>query len=71
MRLDDFDFMLPELKLYIFLVVMSRFFIEKILKHCNLWKEPIPRPPPKIVSPIESTFDEPEVDYSFFDTVCA
>ena len=45
--------------------------IEKILKHCNLWREPIPRPPPKITSPIESTFEEPKVDYSFFDTVCA
>lgn len=37
----------------------------------DLWREPIPRPPPKIALPIESTFDEPKVDYSFFDTVCA
>ena len=55
--------------------------IEKILRHCDLWREPIPRPPPKITSPIESTFEEPKViestfeepkvDYLFFDTVCA
>ena len=45
--------------------------IEKILRHCDLWREPIPRPPPKIALPIESSFDEPQVDYSFFDTVCA
>jgi hypothetical protein len=40
--------------------------IEKILRHCELWKEPAPRPPPP------QTLDPPKIsgpvlDYQFFD----
>ncbi len=45
--------------------------IEKILKHCELWKDKISRSPPRkeklhIIEPKESLYD-----YTFFDTVCA
>jgi len=43
--------------------------IEKILRHCGLWKEAAPRPPPQPVA--EDTFEEPALDYGFFDrAVC-
>jgi hypothetical protein len=44
--------------------------IEKILRHCELWKEPAPHPPPvKILGPpkIESG---PDLDYAYFDQNC-
>jgi hypothetical protein len=41
--------------------------IEKILRHCGLWKEARPRPPPE---PARDTFEEPALDYGFFDRVC-
>jgi hypothetical protein len=41
--------------------------IENILRHCNLWKEPAPRPPPaKIPGPPE-TESGPSLDYRFFE----
>jgi hypothetical protein len=44
--------------------------IEKILRHCNLWKEkPPPRPPPQEASDPED-FKEPEPDYGFFERTC-
>jgi hypothetical protein len=36
--------------------------IEKILRHCNLWKEELPRPPPPEKA-------EPKLDYGFTSTV--
>jgi hypothetical protein len=39
--------------------------IRKILKHCNLWKDP-PRPPPLEIAPHKEECD-PQCDYSFFD----
>jgi hypothetical protein len=41
--------------------------VEKILRHCGLWKEAAPRPPP---GPAPDTFEEPALDYGFFDRVC-
>jgi hypothetical protein len=41
--------------------------IKKILSHCGLWKEAAPRPPPKLIP--ENTFEEPALDYGFFDRV--
>jgi hypothetical protein len=44
--------------------------IEKILRHCNLWKEaPPPRPPPE-EAPDPDDFKEPEPDYRFFERNC-
>ena len=41
--------------------------VEKILKHCGLWKEALARPPPE---PVPDTFEESVLDYGFFDQVC-
>ena len=46
--------------------------VQKILRHCRLWKEPLPipiRPPPPGTPP---PFREPEpvLDYSFFQSTC-
>jgi hypothetical protein len=44
--------------------------IEKILRHCNLWSEPVPRPPPqKSIGP-PTMAAEPELDYNFFEQNC-
>ena len=44
--------------------------IEKILRHCELWKEPAPHPPPvKILGPPKVECG-PELDYQFFDQNC-
>ena len=44
--------------------------IEKILRHCELWKEPAPHPPPiKILGPPEKE-SGPALDYQFFDQNC-
>ena len=40
--------------------------IEKILRHCELWKEPAPRPPPKIVAATVAE-TEPYYDYTFVE----
>jgi hypothetical protein len=40
--------------------------IEKILRHCGMWKETVQRPPPKKLAVIK----EPSLDYEFFDRVC-
>ena len=43
--------------------------VEGILRHCGLWKVAPPRPPP-VTEPTD-TFEEPALDYGFFDrTVC-
>jgi len=41
--------------------------VEKILRHCGLWKEAVSRSPP-----VKSTVAEPEpcYDYGYFDRVC-
>jgi hypothetical protein len=42
--------------------------IEKILRHCGLWKEPPIRPPPTAPPPQPV---EKVLDYAFFDKACA
>ena len=44
--------------------------IRKILKHCELWKEPMPRPPPPTAPPAVP----PQIralDYGFYERTCA
>ena len=41
--------------------------VEKILRHCGLWKEAMPRPPPQERRVAEQ---EPCYDYGYFDRVC-
>ena len=43
--------------------------IQKILKHCGLWKEQSPRPPPEEKLPLVAA--EPTLDYEFFERTCA
>jgi hypothetical protein len=43
--------------------------IQKILKHCGLWKEQSPRPPPEEKPPPEA--EEAMLDYGFFEKTCA
>jgi hypothetical protein len=43
--------------------------IEKILRHCKLWKE-APRPPPTVAIGPRVTKD-PTLDYAFFKKNCA
>jgi hypothetical protein len=43
--------------------------IEKILKHCGLWKEQAPRPPPEEKPP--PVVGESKLDYGFFEKTCA
>ncbi len=43
--------------------------IEKILRHCGLWKAPAPHPPPPEKPP--SVLEEPSLDYQFFERTCA
>ncbi len=45
--------------------------IKRILKHCGLWKDNIPRPPPKTDKPRQIEYDETHYDYTFFENVCA
>ncbi len=43
-----------------------------ILKHCHLWKDKMPRPPPKIAVSSEPEFEEElQYDSTFFDLICA
>jgi hypothetical protein len=44
--------------------------IEKILRHCNLWKAAEPRPPPQIKPPSVPENNGPTLDYSFFEQNC-
>jgi hypothetical protein len=44
--------------------------IQKILKHCGKWKEPIPRPPPQIVAEPALVAEEVTLDYGFFEQNC-
>jgi hypothetical protein len=41
--------------------------VEKILRHCELWKEAVSRPLPAISKVAEG---EPSYDYGYFDRVC-
>ena len=43
--------------------------IERILRHCNLWKDLPPRGPPAAKPTPEP--EEPTLDYGFFDRECA
>jgi len=45
--------------------------IEKILRHCELWKEPPPHPPPAQSSEPPTPESGPSLDYQFFDKNCA
>ena len=42
--------------------------VERILRHCKLWREDKQRAPPN--TPVVAT-PEPSYDPAFFDTVCA
>ena len=42
--------------------------VEKILRHCGLWKETPQRAPPEPVP--NDTVEGPALDYGFFDRVC-
>ena len=43
--------------------------IEKILRHCGLWKQQAPRPPSEEKPPPE--IEESKLDYGFFEKTCA
>jgi hypothetical protein len=49
--------------------IEQKLVIEKILRHCGIWKEQAPRPPPEKNPPPE--FKEPMLDYGFFKQTCA
>ena len=42
--------------------------VEKILRHCGLWKNAASRPPPVVASRVAE--GEPGYDYGYFDRVC-
>ena len=42
--------------------------VERILRHCSLWREDKQRAPPEI---LVAATPEPSYDPAFFDTVCA
>ena len=45
--------------------------IKRILKHCGLWKDIVPRAPPIETKPPVSELEETQYDYTFFDRICA
>ena len=45
--------------------------IEKILRHCSLWREHTPRPPPPLEKPPLIPVGCATLDYSFFEQNCA
>jgi hypothetical protein len=44
--------------------------IRKILRHCNLWKDPPMRAPPSKPPPLLPQMEEPVLDYGFFANNC-
>ena len=58
-----------EMKIISFVEAKSQAdLIKRILKHCGLWKEKEPRPPPlKIIRLPKNEDAELQYDYSFFD----
>ena len=60
-----------EMKIISFIEKRQTDVIEHILRHCGLWKDKIPRSPPKIEKPQMAVIEEPHYDYTFFDRVCA
>jgi len=60
-----------EMKVISFIQHHQTDVIEGILKHCNLWKDKVPRPPPKKEKPPSIELEkELQYDYTFFDRVC-
>ena len=63
-----------EMKIISFIEKKQVYVIEKILKHCNLWKEEKQRPPPKKVI-VDDDFPQIEgelhYDPTFFDYICS
>ena len=57
-----------EMKIVAF--IEEKLVVEKILRHCNLWREYIPRPPPSAKPPPEPVGSE-TLDYGFFEQNCA
>lgn len=56
-----------QMKIISFIEKFQPIIIEKILKHCGMWKETVQRPPPhKELTVIK----EPSLDYKLFDRVC-
>ena len=60
-----------EMKIISFIEKRQTEVIERILRHCGLWKDKIPRSPPKTEKPPLEKYDGPHCDYTFFDNLCA
>jgi len=56
-----------KMKIISFIEKCQPVVVEKILRHCGLWKEAMPRPPPQERRVAEQ---EPCYDYGYFDRVC-
>jgi hypothetical protein len=56
-----------EIKIISFMEKCQPSLVEKILRHCGLWKESVPRPPPAVSRVAEG---EPSYDCGYFDRVC-
>ena len=55
------------MKIISFIEKCQSVVIEKILRHCGMWKETVQRPPPQKETAV---IMEPSLDYEFFDRVC-
>ncbi len=55
--------------------IEENILIEKILRHCKIWQEPKPRPPPassmilNLIPPVPA--ERTILDYNFFERNCA
>ena len=56
-----------KMKIISFIEKCQPVVIEKILRHCGMWKETMQRPPP---TKEPTTIKEPSPDYEYFDRVC-
>jgi hypothetical protein len=56
-----------EMKIISFINTCQADVVEKILRHCGLWKEAVSRPPPVVSRVAEG---EPNYDYGYFERVC-
>src|SRR5690606_19894111 len=56
-----------EMKVISFIEKCQGEVVEKILRHCGLWKDAASRPPPAVSRVADG---EPSYDYGYFDRVC-
>jgi hypothetical protein len=56
-----------EMKIISFIEKCQPEVVEKILRHCGMWKEAVSRPPPQERRVAEG---EPSYEYGYFDRVC-